>query len=257
MGREAGTNAQLCTIIDAAPHGDMDEAAALQVYTVGASATLAAMPAVNARLAELAMKIGLGPHTRSGAVAPHAKADTSRRPPGRPGARAGHAGHRRAAAAVERIARTVAVEPLTRGPIRDGPVEKARRRRRRIIEDLPENLTVEAVEYQIPRHWCSCCKKHVEPKVSATLPGAAIGHRLAAMTTVLHYGLGLVIDQTRQILGSPLRTNVSAGGLVSLGRRMAEVLLPWYEQIAQKARGLATLHADETGWRVNGQTHWL
>lgn len=142
-----------------------------------------------------------------------------------------------------------------RGPVT--PAIAARRRRRRIIEDLPENLTVEAVEYQIPRHWCSCCKKHVEPKVSATLPGAAIGHRLAAMTTVFHYGLGLVIDQTRQILGSPLRTNVSAGGLVSLGRRMAEVLLPWYEQIAQKARGSATLHADETGWRVNGQTHWL
>ncbi len=38
---------------------------------------------------------------------------------------------------------------------------------------------------------------------------------------------------------------------------MAEALFPWYEQIAQQARAGAVLHADETGWRVDGQTHWL
>lgn len=257
MGREAATNGELRTIIDAALRGALDEATARRVHAMGASATLAVLLAVNARLAELASNEGPGPHTPSGAVAPYAKAATSRRHRGRPGARPGHVGSRRAAPLAERIARTVAVAPLTRCPICDGPVEKARRRRRRIIEDLPEDLSIEAVEYQIPRHWCSCCKKHVEPKVSAALPGAAIGHRLAAMTMVFHYGLGLTIDQTRQILGSPLRTNVSAGGLVSLWRRMAEVLMPWYEQMAQEARDSATLHADETGWRVNGQTHWL
>ena len=40
-------------------------------------------------------------------------------------------------------------------------------------------------------------------------------------------------------------------------RRLAEVLSPWYETIGEEARGSAVLHADETGWRVNGHTHWL
>ena len=31
----------------------------------------------------------------------------------------------------------------------------------------------------------------------------------------------------------------------------------WYEQIGEEAKASAHLHADETGWRVNGQTHWL
>jgi hypothetical protein len=35
------------------------------------------------------------------------------------------------------------------------------------------------------------------------------------------------------------------------------VLLPWYEQIGREAKSSATLNADETGWRVNGDTYWL
>lgn len=34
-------------------------------------------------------------------------------------------------------------------------------------------------------------------------------------------------------------------------------MYPWYEQIGREAKGSAVLHADETGWRVDGQTWWL
>jgi len=44
---------------------------------------------------------------------------------------------------------------------------------------------------------------------------------------------------------------------VAMWLRIATILEPWYEQIAQEARGSAVLHADETGCRVNGQTWWL
>jgi len=39
--------------------------------------------------------------------------------------------------------------------------------------------------------------------------------------------------------------------------RLQEVLYPWYEQIQEEALAAAVLHADETGWRVNGKRHWL
>jgi hypothetical protein len=35
------------------------------------------------------------------------------------------------------------------------------------------------------------------------------------------------------------------------------MLVSWYEQIQTEAQASAVLQADETGWRVNGTTHWL
>ncbi len=67
----------------------------------------------------------------------------------------------------------------------------------------------------------------------------------------------MTISQVQQILGSHLHTPVSAGGLLDGWRRLAAAIEPWYQQIAQEAKNSAVLHADETGWRVDGQTHWL
>ncbi|WP_146561277.1 IS66 family transposase [Posidoniimonas corsicana] len=52
-------------------------------------------------------------------------------------------------------------------------------------------------------------------------------------------------------------TRLSEGGLCEMWKRLASLLLGWYEQLQQEALLSAVLHADETGWRVNGQTHWL
>jgi len=206
------------------------------------------------RLAEQDPKRAPGPHTPSGSIPPYAKERPRRRRRGRPGARDGHEGRRRPTPEPDE---RVELDGLTTCPDCNGAVHPARRRRTRTVEDIPESTRVVATEYSIPSHWCPCCKKHVEPRVAAALPKAAIGNRLSAMTVVFHYGLGLTIDQTREVLLSPLRTRLSAGGLVDLWRRIAETLLPWYEAIGERAKSSAVLHGDETGWRVNGHTHWL
>ena len=65
---------------------------------------------------------------------------------------------------------------------------------------------------------------------------------------LFHYGLGITLSQTRDILDSHLHTTVTAGGLMDAWARMAEALRPWNEQIAEQLRSTACLHADETGW---------
>lgn len=252
---DAATGFEIRAIINAALRGALDELLAARVYELGREATVAFVMAMSAR----GHAAVAGPHTPSGAIPPCAKGDTKktrRGTPGIPGGRAGHAGHRRAAPLI--IDRREAIEELTMCPECRGPVLAARRRRRtRIVEDIPPDLATEAVEYSIPRHWCPCCKKHVEPGVPAAMPNATLGNGVVALTAVMHYGLGLTIDQTREVFASHLRTPLSPGGLVDLWRRAGEALLPWYEAIGQGAKHSATLHADETGWRVNGETHWL
>ena len=245
--------AELRVLIDMALRGELDEDSVACVHELGAQATNALMLAVNAHVLEqhrrIAEMTAPGPHTPSGSIPVYAKPHAKRRRK-KPGARVGHAGHRRPAPD-ERVE----VAELTKCPECDGRVLPARRRR--TIEDMPDSARVKATEYSIPNHWRPCCRKHVEPRVGAALPKCAIGNNLAAMAVTFHYGLGLTLDQTRVVLLSPLQTRVSAGGLADLWRRVAEVLVPWYERIGREARASATLHADETGWRVNGRTHWL
>lgn len=257
VGKDAACNSEVRAITIAALRGELTEAMARRMHALGAEATVAIVLAINARMAHLG-GVALGPHTPSGAIPPYAKGNRSKgRRSGKPGARDGHEGHRRPAPIT--IDRREEVGEVAVCPECHGPVLPARpgRRRTRTIEDIPQDLKVEAVEYNLPRQWCPCCRKHVEPGVAAAMPNATLGNGVVALTTVMHYGLGLTIDQTREVFASHLRTPLSAGGLVDLWRRAGAVFLPWYEEIGGQAKASATLHADETGWRVNGDTHWL
>ena len=193
------------------------------------------------------------PSAPSGQTPPYAKptAKTRAKPKG---ARPGHPGRRRPAPT--RIDRREE-HTLSACPKCHGPVRPCRSWRTRIIEDIPKEITPVVTEHVIHRDYCPACKKHVEPVVPDAMPNATLGHHVVALSSWFHYGLGVTISQTTDILASHLHTQITAGGLVDGWRRLAEALFPWYEQIAQEAKAGAVLHADETGWRVDGQTYWL
>ncbi|MBL8878367.1 MAG: transposase, partial [Phycisphaerales bacterium] len=172
----------------------------------------------------------------------------------RPGARNGHPGvHRPAPLRIDRCVEHRAACCPDCG----GALQRCNRTRKRITEDLPENIPPLVTEHTIHRDYCPRCKKDVEPRVPDALPSAALGHRVVSFASWCHYGLGVTIDQLLDILQFHLQTRLSAGGMVAIWQRLADVLTPWYEQIAQQAKAAAHLHADETGWRVQGQTCWL
>jgi hypothetical protein len=195
------------------------------------------------------------PTTPSAMIAPYNKpARNKSKKRRKPGRKVGHKGSCRSAPDVidERKEHFAERCPDCGGPVSSTTAAP----RTRVIEDV-EATRAKATEHIIHSHYCPRCRKRVEPRITEALPQATIGNRTLALTSWLHYGLGNTTSQVVSVLNSLFHFPISEGGLIQMWTRLAEVLEPWYEQIALEANGSAVMHSDETGWRVNGDTHWL
>ena len=192
------------------------------------------------------------PNTPSSQIPVYEKPNAKTRR-GKIGAKEGHPGKRRAAP--ERIDE-VKEHTLEKCPCCGGSLGAGFEVRTRIVEDIPEIKPV-ITEHRIARYRCKHCGKTVEKPVTEALPGASVGNNVSVLWAWMHYALGTTLSQIIAVLSSHLSFEISEGGLVEMWHRLAKILDEWYEQIASEARSSAVLHADETGWRVNGKTKWL
>src|SRR5262249_32567392 len=227
---------------------------ALLIFQQGQEAVVFALLSLAKQLAEKqAATMTPGPSTPSGQRPTYTKPTAKGRAKAK-GARQGHPGHRRPTP--PRIDchedHTLAACPKCHGPIRP-----CRSSRTRIIEDIPADITPVVTEHTIRHYWCPGCRTTVEPVVTDALPGSTIGLRVVVLSAWLHYLLGTTLAQIIDVFNFHLHFHLSAGGLVSMWHRLREILFAWYLEIQVQALNSAVLHADETGWRVNGKTHWL
>ncbi len=192
------------------------------------------------------------PTTPSGMIPPYQKpsAKTRRKKPGR---KNGHAGSRRPKPTRIHHRKDHRAESC---PDCGGTLNRRRQTRVRYVEDIPE-IEPEVTEHTIHRDWCPQCRKTIEPKVTEALPGSMLGNRIVVLTAWLHYALGNTLSQIIEVFNFHLQLLVSAAGLLKMWYRLQAILFPWYQQIQEEALNAAVLHADETGWRVDGKTHWL
>jgi len=172
----------------------------------------------------------------------------------KPGRKAGHPGSRRATPERidERQTHRAECCPHCRGALK-----RCAETRTRYVEDIPSGIQPVVTEHTMHRDWCPHCKKQVEPVVPDALPGNQIGNRVLTLSSWLHYGLGQTAAHVVDVFNHHLQFKVTKGGLTQQWYRLQEILFPWYEQIQDEALDSAVLHADETGWRVNGKGHWL
>lgn len=199
----------------------------------------------------------VGPNTPSAAIPAFAKPSAkpkNRKDKKKRGGQPGHAGRTR--------------EPLlepdrTREHILDccpdchGPLKRTGDKRTRRSEDIPEDLKPVITEDILHRDYCPACQKRVEPRLPDVLPRCTLGNRTLVLSAMLHFLQGLTLGQIVDTFNFHLRMRVTPGGLVQMWHRLADLLFSWYEQTHNEILGSAKLHADETGWRVSGQTHWL
>ena len=185
-------------------------------------------------------------------VKPNKKGD--KRKHKKPGCKKGHDGSRRDKP--DKVDR-VEEHRVSQCPDCGSKVKKCSGSRERYVEDILEDVRTEVTKHIIHRDWCPKCRKMVEPVVPDALPKATIGNGILVLSAWLHFALGNTISQILEVFNFHLQFMMSQGGLVQMWHRLADIFIAWYEEITEDIQKAGVLHGDETGWRVNGKTHWL
>ncbi len=235
--------------------GRLSEQDAREFVSGDPECTVFTLLALQQRIASVAQSSG--PNTPSSAVPPYAKQTAkpkSTKGKRKRGGQPGHPGTTRPALPPPDRQREHQCEVC---PDCHGKLRRTGETRQRRSEDIPEDLKPVITQDTLHRDYCPACKKRVEPKLPDVLPRCTLGNRTLVLSAMLHFLQGLTISQIVDTFNFHLRMKVTPGGLVQMWHRLADLLFAWYEQIHRESLESSKLHADETGWRVGGKTHWL
>lgn len=129
--------------------------------------------------------------------------------------------------------------------------------RRVQVIDLAPVAPLEITEHRILRRQCPRCGRRVLPQPVGLDAGrigrCRFGPRLIAAIATMRSVERLPIRVIQERLRREYGLVISQGGIVGLLQRMAAAGKATYEQIQQEVRASPVVHADETGWRENGQ----
>jgi transposase len=139
-----------------------------------------------------------------------------------------------------------------------------------VLDEVAEQFQEELVpahsrirRYNIALGHCTGCRRRVRsrhPEQTSDALGAAgvmlgpVAHALAAW---LHVGLGVPMAKVCKILTRLGGVSVTPGGLHSALHKTAGDAESTYNALLETLRGSTAVAADETGWRIDAERHWL
>jgi len=171
------------------------------------------------------------------------------------GRKAGHAGSGRTRP--PQVDRTEFVAVGEHCPDCGEPLSGAGVKRERIIEDIEPVRPTQVTRYEIERRWCPHCHTYKEAPVVAALPHHRLGLHVMLFVVYQKVALGLSYGKIQRELATYFGLRVSKGQLSNLVAEVADLFGPAYRRLIELLRQQAAVHVDETGWRVNGNNHWL
>ncbi len=185
-----------------------------------------------------------------------AKADTGRRRFKKSGRRVGHEGASRARPA--KVDETVELDqkvcPRCGGILSQNHTDSYTR----VVEDIVPARVV-TTEYVVRRRYCCRCRRQVSPPVPNVIEGGSnerFGLRLMLLVVSLKL-LGLSYEKIGSLLKLLFDLEMTEAAMLHCVVSVANAFGPRYEELKEELRREASLHGDETSWRVKGKNHWL
>jgi len=126
----------------------------------------------------------------------------------------------------------------------------------RTVEDIVLSLNTIITKYQIQRQWCSHCQKEVHAVPKETIPHSPFGLNIMMWILIQKYRLRLPLKLVAASLKIQYGLNISEGAIQNILHSLKIRLGPKYEELIKEIRQNHIKHADETGWRINGQSAW-
>jgi len=169
----------------------------------------------------------------------------------RGGGKPGHKGHGRSSVCeqdadyVERIG----IDDVC--PDCGNALEEKGTRARTVIDCRP--IKMKKIVYHLERKRCPKCKKVISARPPGVLAKCLYSNQLLAYVAVQHYIYGNTLGQIEK------QTGVGYSSLIDAMHQLAKRLKDIPESLVQLYRDSPVKHADETGWRTDGQNGyaWL
>lgn len=124
-----------------------------------------------------------------------------------------------------------------------------------VIEDVEIIIKVKC--YRLHYGYCSTCQKVIYAKNKDVIPNIMIGENIRAIAGYLRYTAGVPYLKVKKIFKDLFDLNISSSSLVNFDKKFTENGQEMYEKIQSMVKTSEYIHADETGWRVDGDNYWL
>ncbi len=167
------------------------------------------------------------------------------------GGKTGHKGHGRTGVCEKDADYVQRVEAADICPDCGSVLENKGTRQRAVIDCQP--VKIKKLLYNLERKYCPRCQKVVAAKPPGVLPKCLYSNNLLVYVAVQHYIYGNTLGQIEK------QTGIGYSSIVDALHQLAGILKDVPKSLIEDYRKAAVKHADETGWRTDGQNgfSWL
>jgi transposase len=163
----------------------------------------------------------------------------------------GHKGHGRRTHTEENADCVINQDMGDECPDCGGPLAMKEVRNRTVIESTPTKPT--SILYRLAVRECAHCHRVFRARPPCVLPKSLYGNQMTAQIAVMHYFHGITMGRITEMTG------ISLGTVIDIFHRLGRHFDPLMEALKEAYRTAPVKHADETGWRNDGQNGyaWL
>lgn len=116
---------------------------------------------------------------------------------------------------------------------------------------------VEVTRYVRHHYYCKGCKKIVSSKGKDELTRGPIGPIAKSLAVFLRYAVKISERDVKALFEKAFGLRIAASSIAGFRSKLKEEALPLYAKLIEALRQGRFIHADETGWSVDGNNHWL